>query len=337
MDLGKEEARKPVSRMRKIVKFILKALAVLVIAIVVFIAVVFIVNKVSLKSEQSKIQTYGQLVPVDGKQMNVLIQGEGEETIVLLPGYGTAAPALDFQMLIDELTPFYKVVAIEPFGYGLSDRTNKERSTENIVSEIHEALQSLEIDRYILMGHSIAGIYGIEYVDKYPDEVSAFVGIDSSVPTQPGMDAKLPIGTFNLVQKTGFLRLMMKLGGDPYAGLAFKEETIEQMKLISLKNSYNPTMLNEMEHISPNFKASEHLTFPKELPLIFLIQANNTGVAGWIPLHEEQIKNSVHGKVMTFEGGHYLHHTKSKEIAENVRSFLEEAKVTGNDLNNKDQ
>jgi len=55
-------------------------------------------------------------------------------------------------------------------------------------------------------------------------------------------------------------------------------------------------------------------------------QANNTGVEGWAPLHEEQVKDSVHGKVVKFEGGHYLHHTKSKEIVENLRVFLDEAK-----------
>ena len=71
---------------------------------------------------------------------------------------------------------------VEPFGYGLSDQTEKERSTANIVSEIHEALQSLHIDRYILMGHSISGIYRLDYVNKYADEVSAYVGLDSSVP-----------------------------------------------------------------------------------------------------------------------------------------------------------
>lgn len=43
------------------------------------------------------------------------------------------------------------------------------------------------------MGHSIGGIYGLEYAKKYTNEVSAFVGIDSSVPEQGGMDVKFPI------------------------------------------------------------------------------------------------------------------------------------------------
>ncbi|MCQ6562769.1 alpha/beta hydrolase [Paenibacillus mendelii] len=311
---------------KKWLMFILKSIAVLIIAIGVFIAIVFIVDKISNKSEQGKIEPYGQLVPVDGKNMNVTIQGEGKETIVLLTGYGTAAPALDFKPLVEELSPFYKVVVIEPFGYGLSDLTEKERNTENIVSEIHEALQSLKIDRYILMGHSIAGIYGLDYVNKYENEVSAFVGIDSSVPTQGGMDVEFPIQTFKLLKKSGFARLIMKLSADPYAALPFDDQTKEQLRMITLKNLYNPSVLNEMEHIYPNFVASRNLTFPKNLPLLLFVQANNTGVKGWIPLHEEQVKDSVLGKVILLDGGHYLHHTHSQEIVESFRGFMEEMK-----------
>jgi len=320
----KEEVTK--KRMRKPLRILLKTLGAIAAAIVLFLAIVFFVNVFATNSEQGKIEPYGQHVSVDGKNMNVLIQGEGEETIVLLPGFGTATPALDFKLLIDQLSPFYKVVAIEPFGYGLSDETEKERTTENIVGEIHEALQQLNINRYIFMGHSITGIYGIDYVNKYPNEVTAFVGIDSSVPTQPGMDVKFPLKKLELLKKSGFLRLMMNLGADPYTGLAFDEKTVEQMKMISFKNMNNDTTLNEMDHISSNFKGAQGLTFPKDLPLLLFVQSDNQDVAGWIPLHEGQIKDSVHGKVITMDGSHYLHHTKFKEIAENVRTFMKEAK-----------
>ncbi|OME92135.1 MULTISPECIES: alpha/beta hydrolase [Paenibacillus] len=321
-----EKKAKNGSRAKKVRNMILKILGAIVIAIVLFLGIVYITNVISSNSEAKKIEPYGQHVSVDGKNMNVFIQGEGKETIVLLPGYGTAAPALDFKLLIDELSPYYKVVAVEPFGYGLSDGTEKERTTENIVSEVHEALQQLNINQYMLMGHSIAGIYGIDYVNKYPNEVTAFVGIDSSVPTQPGMDVKFPLKTFAFLKKSGLQRLAVKFGSDPYTGLPFDDHTVEQMKMLSNKNSNSSTMLNEMDHISSNFKGAQGLTFPKDLPLLLLIQANNTGVEGWIPLHEGQIKDSVHGKVITMDGSHYLHHTLFKEIAEDVRAFMNEAK-----------
>lgn len=319
--------RKQTPIKKKLLIFIWRAIVVVAILVVLFLAIVFIVDKVATNSEQGEINSYGQLVSVDGKKMNAFIQGTGEETIVLLPGFGTAAPALDFKPLVEELSPFYKVVVIEPFGYGLSDLTEVERSTDNIVSEIHQALQSLQIDRYILMAHSISGLYGLDYVNKYENEVSAFVGLDTSVPTikeqkvEPSTLKKL-----NLLKKLGFARLFVKLGDNPYASLPYDDETKEQMRMLGLKNMLNPTQLNEIENMYSNFSEAESLTFPKNLPLLFFIQANHPATDRWIPEHEEQIKDSVHGKVMTVEADHYLYRTEAKEIAENFRNFMNEIK-----------
>jgi len=321
----KEEVMK--MRMGKPLIFMLKTIGVIIITTVLFLVIVFIVNIVCNKMEQGKLETYGQSVTVDGQNMNVFIQGEGEETVVLLPGYGTAAPALDFKPLIDELAPFYKVVVIEPFGYGLSDLTEKERSTENIISEIHEALQRLHIERYILMGHSISGLYGLDYVNKYPNEVSAFVGLDSSVPTisEKKIDSSI-IRTIKLLKKSGLARLQVKLGDDQYATLPYDDKTKEQMRILKHKNMYNPSQLNEAENMYANFRAAENLSFPKNLPVIFFIQADHPVTDRWIPEHQKQIKDSVHGKVMTFEGDHYLYRTKAKEIVENFRAYMDEIK-----------
>ncbi|NUU60483.1 alpha/beta hydrolase [Paenibacillus agri] len=313
--------------MKKILSFLLKTIGVLVLAIVLFIVGVFVVNKVSNKTELGKIEPYGQKVSVDGKNMNVLIQGKGDETVVLLPGFATAAPGLDFKPLIDQLAPFYKVVVVEPFGYGLSDVTDKERTIDNIVAETHEALQKLNINRYTLMGHSIAGIYGLEYVNKYGNEVKAFVGIDSSFPTQMnGEDEEFPTGVYKFLRDSGFNRLLMKLSPDQVFAPDGDETIKEQVRMISLKNAFNANMLNEGENFTHNFKAAESYSFPKNLPVLFFLVKVNTDVEGWKKGHEEQIKNSAYGKIIELEGEHYLHHTHSKEIAEDFRSFMAEVK-----------
>lgn len=310
--------------MKKFFRILLKTIAVIGLTIVLLLAIVFIVNIICNKIEQGKIEHYGQLITVNEGKMNVTIQGKGAETIVLLPGFGTAAPTLDFKPLIEELTPHYRVVSIEPFGYGLSDDTDKERSTDNIVSEIHEALQALKIDRYMLMGHSIAGIYGLDYVNQYPNEVTAFVGIDSSVPTQDGMDTKFPIKSLQLLKKTGIARVLIKFSDDPYAGLPYDDDTKEQIRMITNKNFYNTSTSNELTNIEMNFTAAKNVTFPKDLPLLLFVQEKSEGIEkNWIPLHEEQVKNSVHGKVITLDGDHYLHHTRSQEIVENLKEFMD--------------
>jgi len=316
-----ELKKKSGKRANKVLSILLKIVGVIMLILVLFLAVVFTVDKISSRAEQKKIEPYGQQVSVDGKKMNIWIQGEGKETVVLLPGYGTAAPGLDFKSLIEELSPFYIVAVVEPFGYGLSDDTTKERSTAYIVSEVHQALQSLDIDRYILMGHSIAGIYALDYVNEYPDEVIAFAGIDTSVPEQGGMDVKFPINKFKFLKNSGLARLLLKVSGDPYAELPFDDETKKQLNLITLKNLYNSSFMSEMENIYPNFVAAQNMKFPENLPLILFVQSNNENRKDWVSLHEEQAKESRYSKLIPLEGSHYLHHTRSKEIAEGFKNL----------------
>lgn len=297
------------------------ALCTILTVLVVFVASVYVVNLISKEREQGKIEAYGQKVLVDGKQMNVLIQGDGKETIVLLPGYGTASPVLDFKPLVKELSPYYRVVVIEPFGYGLSDDTDKARTSQNIVDEIHECLQKLNIKKYTLMGHSIAGIYGLEYVNQYEKEVQAFVGIDTSVPKQE--TDELPVSSLQLLNQSGFYRLLLKVKTDQLVMPNVDQQTKDQIKMLTFRNFLNESQASEAENFTNNFKTAERLHFPKRLPVVFyLADQTEEETPSWKPMHEELLKHVDHGKVVTFKGGHYLHHTKSKEIADDVREFL---------------
>ncbi|TVX93292.1 alpha/beta fold hydrolase [Paenibacillus agilis] len=310
------------TKTKRILHILLRVLVAVVIAILLFIAIVYTVNKISSHIEQNRMEQYGQHVSVNRKRMNVFIQGQGEETVVILPGYGTAAPALDFKPLISELIPYYKVIVIEPFGYGLSDQTQKERSTANIVSEIHEVLQHLHVDRYILMGHSISGIYSLDYVNQYPNEVKAFIGLDSSVPSlsEQKIDSS-EIEPIKWFRNLGFARLQLKLGADPYDGLPYDEQTKERLNILRYKNMYNTTQLNEAVSMYSNFKAAEQLTFPSNLPVLFFVQADHPVTDRWIPEHEKQIEKSVHGEMVLLEAGHYLYRSHPKEISEKIRDF----------------
>lgn len=301
--------------MRKPLKITLWTAGVVVALPVLALTTTSIVNVVATKSDLAAITSYGEFVPVDGKQMNVVVSGTGDETIVLLPGLGTAAPGLDFEPLIAELDDTHRVIAVEPFGTGLSDQTDSPRTAANIAAEVHEALQQLGVDRYVLMGHSIAGIYALEYSELYPDELVAFVGIDSSVPDQPGWDDPVPTAGLAQLRTLGLLRVLSAIGGDTYAGLPYDEDTKEQMRFLTTKNSTAPTLLDEMDRTPENFASVSGLTFPSMLPVLLFVVQDDSDVDGWLELHEDQAASVDHGEVVPLDGEHYLHHTQSPQIA----------------------
>lgn len=310
--------------MKKPLKIAIVTVAALVAVPVLLVATTATVDAVATSSETSSIGDYGERVTVDGRRMNVLVSGDHDQTIVLLPGLGTTAPALDFEPLIDELDETYRVVAVEPFGTGLSDQTDVPRTAENITREVHEALQQLGVDRYVLMGHSIAGIYALTYTAAYPDEIVAFVGIDSSVPDQPGSEEPIPSEAMVLLSDLGITRALQSIAPDPYEGADYDEATVERMRGLAARNATAPTLVDEMDHAVRNFADVSGATFARELPVLLFVVSDEEEVDGWVELHERQAATVERGEVVLLEGDHYLHRTRSPEIAAATGRFLEQ-------------
>ena len=170
------------SRSGRRVPLVAKIIGIGALAIVAFVLVAASVNLILTRQEKSRFVPYGERVSVDGGEVNVWRNGHAGPTMVLLSGLGTAAPALDFAPLIRQLGD-YNVFVVEGFGYGYSDMSARPRTVQNITAELHDVLSKLGAPKpYILVGHSIAGFYTLSYAHRYPDEVSAVVGIDPTVP-----------------------------------------------------------------------------------------------------------------------------------------------------------
>lgn len=309
--------------MKTLFRRAMKTLGTILAVVALALGITTVSHHVASANEANNLPSYGRLIEVDGKRMNAVDTGTGPHTIVLIPGFGTPGPALDFDPLITELSPRARVIALEPLGFGLSDPTDVPRTAENIVTEMHTALAQLGVKKYALMGHSIAGIYGLTWAELFGDELTAFIGIDSSVPEQAGMDTGFPTGLFAAARFTGLARLAGALG-DGLDGAVYSGEIRRQMSVLTNRNSLAPTYLDEMTHIASNFRNARGTTFPHDLPLLLFAQAGkNPGQPDWITLHRLQAASVAHGELVLIPGAHYLHHTHSPEIAAASLAFLD--------------
>ncbi|MNJ50572.1 Alpha/beta hydrolase family protein [compost metagenome] len=174
------------------------------------------------------------------------------------------------------------------------------------------------------MAHSISGLYSLDYVNQYPDEVKAFIGLDTSVPSLSEMKVEpSDIEPIKWFRNLGFHRIQLYLSADPYDGLHYDEETKEQLNILIRKNMYNTTQLNEAVSMYSNYKEAEQLTFPPNLPILFFVQAKHPVVDQWIPEHEKQIAGSNHGEMVLLDAGHYLYRSHPEEISGKISSFTE--------------
>lgn len=70
-------------------------------------------------------------------------------------------------------------------GYGNSDRVSSPRDGTHVVDELRLLLKSKGLNPpYVLVGHSLGGLYMQLFARRYPDEVSALILVDSTHPEQ---------------------------------------------------------------------------------------------------------------------------------------------------------
>jgi pimeloyl-ACP methyl ester carboxylesterase len=130
-------------------------------------------------SEVTVIKPHGKLVKVNERNMHIRQMGNGNKTIVLLPGWGMLLPSVEFAPLMRELSKKYTVCSVEFFGYGHSDNTDIPRTNENYTQEIRESLFAVGLKPpYVLMPYSASGIYAEYYAAKYPNEIEGLILLD---------------------------------------------------------------------------------------------------------------------------------------------------------------
>ena len=101
--------------------------------------------------------------------------GESFPTVVLDHSLG----GIEGYLLIEEIAKFARVCIYDRAGYGWSDRSPYQRSSENIVKELDTLLNKAGIEPpYILVGDSF-GSYNVRlYAHKYPEKVVGMVLTD---------------------------------------------------------------------------------------------------------------------------------------------------------------
>lgn len=283
-------------------------------------------NYVETNYEKGIYKAPGEMVEVYGNKMHIYSKGKGRNTIVLLPGLGTAAPVMDFAPLVNELSKKNRVVVVEPFGYGYSEKTSRARTVKNITEEIHMALDNIGIkDKVVLMPHSESGIYSVYYANQYPDQVKAIVGIDCVLPNMKnyvGKAYKETIRAMKVADILGIPRMEVTFHAEKYLPDknidAYSKKNRKIMKAITIWNRYNENVLEEREYLKANIEETENIRLKDELPVMFFY-VRGSKVA---EVYNEYTRHLVYSEMAVIEGNRYLHWDHYKEIAKLTIDFL---------------
>ena len=174
---------------------ILRLLACVVLAVLVFIAAGGL-----LSAATASPPLRGQMVDIgDGRRLHIICEG---------PPAGAAGPTIVFEAGAFGLSADWGAVqqmatqrgwrscSYDRAGAGLSDPGPEPRDALKITDDLHTLLNKAgETGPFVLVGHSMAGLYIPIYAKRWPDEVAGLVFVDAT--TRQASEARVMSGFAN--------------------------------------------------------------------------------------------------------------------------------------------
>jgi len=120
---------------------------------------------------------------IDSRQVQYALVKRNTGTVVFENGLGGT---LDWwAKVFPEISTDTTAFAYNRPGYGKSEPVSTPRDGAHVVDELRSLLQSKGLrPPYVLVGHSVGGLYVQLFARRYPEEVSALVLVDSTHPAQ---------------------------------------------------------------------------------------------------------------------------------------------------------
>jgi len=280
---------------------------------------------------------FGQekLVEVNGYHYNVFTQGlENRKSTapVIIFENGMGVDLGNWKEIIAQVSAMAPVFAYDRAGIGKSDKIFQMPTAKFVSESLHDILKKLNIaPPYILVGHSLGGLYIRSYAGFYPEEISALVFIDPADFTETKNDWN------NIFRKMGLSE--KKIDEMLYNRLY---RPIQKIDSLNFGPWSERRVLNELR--KTDFAEISSLPLPA-VPLLFFVGGKfEVPVAQRSKDYDQEIffhiKNSANmerwrklihstGKpgalLYLTNAGHYIHFDDPTSIVENIRILINRA------------
>jgi pimeloyl-ACP methyl ester carboxylesterase len=245
---------------------------------------------------------------VFGRAMEFTRTGRGSPPVVFFSGLGNTMN--DWRKVQRSVAEFTTTFSYNRPGYGLSAPSRRPRTGAGIVEETHELLRAAGLDPpYVLVGHSVGGLYANLYARTYPGEVRGVVLVDASHPDQLERFQTMRPTLSRALRKAGFVMGLLTpstpglaargIGGGPVVNQESRalEATSQQLR------------------DAPAFPA---------VPLVVVTATRHRPAvipeSEWQALQKDLVTLSPEGRqILAEKSGHFVHHDQPELVVQAIR------------------
>lgn len=218
------------TRRRGCLFYIKRGMLFLLCVIVILPALGMTYQEVGATSDRRTYPAPGQMVDVGGYSLHIHCLGEGSPVVILDAAGGFTSSS--WAWVQPEIARTTRVCAYDRAGWGWSDPSPVGYDAEQNAVELHQLLVNARVPGpYILVGHSLGGLYSRVYAQQYPDEVAGLVQVDATHPDvwqrldlEEGTGSDPTMLTLGpILSRTGLMRLLLSLDTTTTEGLPERE------------------------------------------------------------------------------------------------------------------
>jgi pimeloyl-ACP methyl ester carboxylesterase len=119
----------------------------------------------------------GEVLSADGVTIRYHVEGSGEPALVFIHGWSCDGGYWKNQ--VPYFSKRYTVVTVDLAGHGESDKDREIWTTEGFGEDVAAVVEALDLDRVVLVGHSMGGPVALEAAKRLGDRVLGIVGVDT--------------------------------------------------------------------------------------------------------------------------------------------------------------
>lgn len=127
----------------------------------------------------------GELVDIGGRSLFVNCVGDAKDGPTILLEAGETGDSLTWDKVVPSLPPDVRTCSYDRANLGRSDPAPIPRTAQDVVDDLDSLLDAIDAQPpYVLVGHSMGGIFTQLYAAEHPHDVSGLVLVESNHPDE---------------------------------------------------------------------------------------------------------------------------------------------------------
>jgi pimeloyl-ACP methyl ester carboxylesterase len=234
-------------------------------------------------------------VQINGRTVAYARSGSGSPTVIFESGLGDGKDK--WSAVATQLAQSTTVLSYDRAGYGGSSGSNENRDAVHVVAELRALLQAVGVKPpYVLVGHSLGGVYMQYFARRFADEVAGLVLVESSHWDQNARMSEASPATMNT------------------------------LKVLSL--TMPPTMRAELEAATLAGRQVNEAPTPRTMPVIVLTGTQRSVLergkfaATWNELQQEITATYHAEQIIASRSGHYVQNDQPELVIAAIKKVL---------------